>query len=81
MREEIAELQDELQELSLHLADMLEVALIYAGAKKEKIEKVAKLYVDNIDEALKDDDSEEMDREDIITVIEYLKTKNPELFN
>jgi len=75
------ELEDENQELSLHLADMLEVALIYAGAKKDKIEKIAKLYVDSIDEALKDDDSEEMDREDIITVIEYVRSKNPELFN
>jgi len=75
------ELQEEIVELSLHLADMLEVALLYAGAKKEKIEKVAKLYVDSIDEALKDDDSEEMDREDIITVIEYIKSKNRDLFN
>jgi len=74
------ELQEEIQELSLHLADMLEVALLYAGAKKDKIEKVAKLYVENIDEALKDDESEEMDREDIITVIEFIKSKNPELF-
>jgi len=78
---DIKQLQEENQELSLHLADMLEVALIYAGAKKDKIEKIAKLYVDNIDEALKDDDSEEMDREDIITVIEYLKSKHKELFN
>ena len=78
---DINELQEEIEELSLHLADMLEVALIYAGAKKEKIEKIAKLYVDSIDEALKDDDSEEMDREDIITVIEYVRSKNPELFN
>ncbi len=78
---DIKELQEENEELSLHLADMLETALIYAGAKKDKIEKVAKLYVDNIDEALKDDDSEEMDREDIITVIEFIKSKNPELFN
>jgi DUF438 domain-containing protein len=53
------ELQDELNELSLHLADMLEVALIYAGAKKQKIEKVANLYIESIDEALKDDDSAE----------------------
>ena len=75
------ELQEEIVELSLHLADMLEVALLYAGAKKEKIEKVAKLNVDSIDEALKDDDSEEMDREDIITVIEYIKSKNRDLFN
>jgi hypothetical protein len=75
------ELQEEIEELSLHLADMLEVALLYAGAKKEKIEKIAKLYVDSIDEALKDDDSEEMDREDIITVIEYIKSRNKDLFN
>ena len=78
---DINELEDENQELSLHLADMLEVALIYAGAKKDKIEKIAKLYVDNIDEALKDDDSDEMDREDIITVIEFVRSKNPELFS
>jgi len=78
---DIKELEEENQELSLHLADMLEVALLYAGAKKDKIEKVAKLYVDNIDEALKDDESEEMDREDIITVIEFIKGKHPELFN
>ena len=75
------ELEEEIQELSLHLADMLEVALIYAGAKKDKIEKIAKLYVASIDEALKDDDSDEMDREDIITVIEYVRSKNPELFS
>jgi len=75
------ELEEEIQELSLHLADMLEVALLYAGAKKDKIEKIAKLYVESIDEALKDDESEEMDREDIITVIEYLKSKHKDLFN
>ncbi len=74
-------LEDEIKEISLHLADMLEVALIYAGAKKDKIQKVVKLYIDSMDEALKDDDSEEMDREDIITVIEYVRSKNPELFN
>ena len=75
------ELEAELKELSLHLADMLEVALIYAGAKKEKIEMISNLYIDSIDEALKDDDSEEMDREDIITVIEFIKAKEPSLFN
>jgi len=75
------ELQEELDELSLHLADMLEVALVYAGAKKDMIEKVSNLYIDSIDEALKDDDSDEMDREDIITVIEFIKAKEPGLFN
>ena len=75
------ELQEELEELSLHLLSMLEVALLYAGARKDKIEKVTKAYMENFEEALKDDDSEVMDREDIITVIEYIKGKYPELFN
>ena len=75
------ELKEEVEELSLHFVTMLEVALLYAGAKKEKIEKIGKLYIDSLDEALKDDDSDEMDREDVITVIEYIKSKNPELFN
>ncbi len=78
---EFKELQEDFEDLALHFATMLEVALLYAGAKKDKIEKISKLYIDSIDEALKDEDSEEMDREDVITVIEYMKGKYPQYFN
>ena len=74
------ELQEELEELSLHLADMLEVAFYYAGVEKKDLEKAGRLYMKYLDEVLPDDSNEFFTKDDIIKVIEYVKTKHPELF-
>jgi len=74
------ELENEIEDLTIHLADMLEAVLYYAGVKDENIEKAVKAYIDGLDDAFEDDDGE-MGYKEIIEAIEYLKRKKPELFS
>ena len=75
------ELENEIEDLTIHLADMLEATLHFAGVKEDNLEEAVKAYVDGLDEVFDDDEDGEMGYQEIIKVIEYLKNSKPKLFN
>jgi len=79
MSHEIRELQEELEDLTIHLADMLESTLHFAGVKEESLEDAVKAYIDVLDEVFENDDGE-MGYQEIVKTIEFLKLKKPILF-
>ena len=77
---EIAEI--EIEEMAMQLADMLGAALYFAGVKKEDLPKAVDLYLKGLDEVFEDEDEDsEMGFEEVVQVIEYLKSKHPKLFH
>ena len=76
---EMQELQEELEDLTIHLADMLEACLHYAGIKEENLEDAVKIYIDSLDEVFEDDDGD-MGYQEIVKTIQYMKEKKPVLF-
>ncbi len=75
------EIEIEIEELALQLSDMLNVALFFAGVKKENLKKAVDAYLDTIDEVFDEDDDSEMGQEEIIMVINRMKKNQPKLFN
>jgi len=73
------EAEKEIEELSTQLLDMLEVALHFAGIKKEHLKDSIEIYLNGIDEVFANDDGE-MGVEEIIQVINHVKKTKPELF-
>lgn len=73
--EKIKELEEEIEELSIQLSDMLCVALILSGAKEERIEEALDAYINNLN-----DESVEYGVREILQNITNLKTTHPELF-
>jgi len=80
MSDEIKELKEEIEDLTIHLADMLEAVLYYAGVKEENLEKAVKRYIDSLDEVFDEEDDSDMGYREMVEVIEYMKKKHPELF-
>ncbi len=78
--EEMKDIEIEIEELAIQLTDMLNVALYFAGVKKENLEKAVDTYVNAIDEVFEDDDDGEMGVDEIIAVIKHVKRNNPSLF-
>jgi hypothetical protein len=74
------ELENEIEDLTIHLADMLEATLHFAGVKEDKLEESVKAYINGLDEVFEDDDGE-MGYKEIVEAIEYLKKNKPELFS
>lgn len=70
--------QQELEDLRYELSVVLEAMLLYAGAKREKLEELIELYIDKIDEVLEHSDKEGVD--EILEFVEYLKTHHSEFF-
>jgi len=79
MSREMRELQEEVEDLTVHLADMLESTLHFAGVKDESLEDAVKVYIDLLDEVFEDDDGE-MGYQEIVKVVEFMKLKKPLLF-
>lgn len=79
MSREMRELQEEVEDLTVHLADMLESTLHFAGVKDESLEDAVKVYIDLLDEVFEDDDGE-MRYQEIVKVVEFMKLKKPLLF-
>ena len=67
------------EELALQLADMLEVALYFAGVKKSKLEDAVDVYLDSLDEIFNDEDGE-MGFDEIVKTIKYMQKNNQNLF-
>ena len=75
----IAELKEEVEELTIHLADMLEATLHFAGVSDDNLELGVKSYIEALDEVFEDDNGD-MGYKEIVRVVEYLKKKKPLLF-
>ena len=82
LQKELERAEVEIEEMAMQLADMLGAALYFAGVKKEDLPKTIDLYLKGLDEVFDDEDEDsEMGFEEIIEVIEFLKTKHPKLFH
>ncbi len=78
LQEKLNEAEKEIEELSMQLVDMLEVALYFAGLKKENLKDSIEIYLNGIDEVFANDDGE-MGVDEIIQVINHIKKTKPEL--
>ena len=70
--------KEEYEELALEILDMLGVALHFAGAKKQSIEKLIDIYIQEVEQ---NDDDAAYDQEAIISLINQIKKKNPQFFD
>jgi hypothetical protein len=81
LKRELEQAEAEIEEMAMQLADMLGAALHFAGVKKEDLPKAVDLYLKGIDEVFEDEDEDaEMGFDEIVEVINYLKSKHPKLF-
>ena len=71
----------ESEELAYQLADMMGVALYYAGVKKEDLKDAVLHYLNAMDELFSDEEPTEYGFEEIVQIIEHLKKTKGELFN
>ena len=82
LQKELERAEVEIEEIAMQLADMLGVALYFAGVKKEDLPKAVDMYLKSLDEVFdEDDEDDEMGFEEVIQVIEYLQKKHPKLFH
>ncbi|MDR0407882.1 MAG: hypothetical protein LBH45_03020 [Campylobacteraceae bacterium] len=77
---ETEDYQEEIKDLSIQLADMLSVALYFAGVKKTKLEEAIDAYLDDMDETLGSDENAPMGFDEIVKVIKHLKSVRKDLF-
>ncbi len=80
MSNEINELKSEIEDLTIHLADMLEAVLYYAGVKEKNLEKAVKIYIEALDDVFDENEDGDMGYREMVEVIEYMKKKSPQLF-
>lgn len=71
-------MNEDLQDLLYELSVVLEAMLLYAGVERERLEEAVEAYIECIDKVLENSDKEGVD--EILAVVEYLKTHNKELF-
>lgn len=71
----------ESEELAYQLADMLGVALYYAGVKKDKLRDAVVIYLESMDNLFGDEEHVEYGFEEIVKIIENLKETREDLFN
>lgn len=67
----------EYEELALEIIDMLAVALHFAGAKKEYIEDLIDIYIQEVES---NDNNSEYNQQAIINLINQIKAKNISMF-
>ncbi len=79
LQNKLDEAEKEIEELSMQLVDMLEVALYFAGIKKENLKDSIEIYLNGIDEVFANEEGE-MGVDEIIQVINHIKKTKPELF-
>ena len=78
--QELFDSKVEIEELAMQLADMLGVALYFAGVKQDKMQEAVEAYLDGIDEVFDDEEDGEMGYEEIIKVIKHLQKTKKHLF-
>ena len=74
------EVRFEIEALAIRLAEMLGVALHYAGVPEEKMPDAVDAYLNGIEEAFNKEPDRELGYEEIIQVIEHMRKKHPTLF-
>lgn len=74
----MANLKQEIENLQYELNIILEAMLLYAGAKREKLDEVVELYIDNADSVLENSQAEGVD--EVLEVVSYLKKHHSEYF-
>ncbi|MBD5165714.1 hypothetical protein [Helicobacter sp.] len=74
-KERIQELEEEVEELSIQLSDMLCVALLLSGVKESHIQEALDAYIEGLDEQ-----SVEYGVNEILQNIEQLKKTHPQFF-
>lgn len=70
--------EQEIEDLTYELNIVLEAMLLYAGAKRDKLDKAIEIYIENIDTILEHSTNEGVD--EILEVVEYLRVHHKELF-
>jgi len=81
LKDELEEAEFELDEIAMQLADMLGAALHFAGVKENKIPDAVDAYLKGLDEIFEDDEATaEMGYEEVVQVINSLKTTHKHLF-
>ncbi len=81
LKEALEDAEFELDEVVMQLADMLGAALHFAGVKEGKIPDAVDAYLKGLDEIFNDDeDIAEMGFEEVVQVINSLKTTHKHLF-
>ena len=77
----LEEAEFELDEIAMQLADMLGAALHFAGVKEENIPDAVDAYLEGLDSIFDDDEENaEMGFEEVVQVINSLKTTHKHLF-
>ncbi len=71
-------MNEDLQDLQYELSVTLEAMLLLAGVRRECLEAAVDAYIEVIDEVLENSTKEGAD--EILEVVEYLKTHKKELF-
>lgn len=71
-------MNEDLQDLQYELSVVLEAMLLYAGVERQRLEEAVEAYIECIDKVLENSTKEGVD--EILAVVEYLKTHNKELF-
>ncbi|WP_297811308.1 hypothetical protein [uncultured Helicobacter sp.] len=74
-KERIKELEEEIEELSIQLSDMLCVALHLSGIKESSMQEALDAYIEGLDEQ-----SLEYGVQEILQNIENLKQTHPQFF-
>jgi Na+/phosphate symporter len=77
---ELFEAELEIEELAMQLADMLGVALYYAGIEKKDIPEAVDVYLNAMDGIFENSDEIEYGFEEVVKVIEHVRTVSPQLF-
>lgn len=77
---ELFDAELEIEELAMQLADMLGVALYYAGVDKDDLKDAVDGYLHAMDEIFDDSEHTEFGFEEVVQVIEHLKTTRGDLF-
>ena len=81
LNDELQEAEFELEEIAMQLADMLGAALHFAGVKEESIPDAVDAYLRGLDDLFdNDENTAEMGYEEVVKVINSLKTSHPNLF-
>lgn len=70
--------EQEIEDLTYELNIVLEAMLLYAGVKRDKLDKAIEIYIENIDTILEHSTNEGVD--EILEVVEYLRVHHKELF-
>lgn len=70
---------DDIENLQYELSITLEALLLLAGVRREKLDDAVQSYIECIDEVLADFDKEGAD--EVLAVVNHLKTHKKELFS